>query len=149
MATDRTNRLTIIGRVGLLGVSAGLFLGLFEAACLRLTDIPMNLGRPHVTPSFWFFAPLLASVVFGSIGLLAGLLAAYTRSRFVGMVIITGFIALAPAYLMLVLGYTQAASDWFLPVRHFFTPPIIFAVVFAWTLAALWATRKPDSPLGF
>ena len=149
MATDHPNRQTIIGRVGLLGASAGIVLGLIEAGCLRLTDLPLPLLKPHVPPSFWFFAPLLTSVAFGLLGLLAGFLAALPRSRFLGMVIIAGFVGLAGAYLALVLQYSQSASVWYLALQHVITPAILFAVVFAWTLPALWATRKPDSPLGF
>lgn len=90
MATNRISRLTIIGRVSLLGASAGVVLGLFEAACLRLTPIPLALQKPHVPPSFWFFAPLLTSVTFGLLGLLAGFLAALPRRRFLGMAFIAG-----------------------------------------------------------
>ena len=110
MATDRTNRRTIIGRVGLLGASAGIVLGLIEAGCLRLTDLPLPLMKPHVPPSFWFFAPLLTSVAFGLLGLLAGFLAALPRSRFLGMVIIAGFAGLTGAYLALVLRFSQSEA---------------------------------------
>jgi arylsulfatase A-like enzyme len=147
MATDHPNRQTIIGRVGLLGASDGIVLGLFEAGCLRFADFPLLM--PHVPPSFWFFAPLLTSVAFGLLGLLAGVLAALPRSRFLGMAIIAGFVGLTGAYLALVVRYSQSASVWYPALQRVITPAILFAVVFAWTLPALWATRKPDSPLGF
>jgi arylsulfatase A-like enzyme len=149
MAFDRRNRQTIIGRVGLLGASAGIVLGLLEAGFLRLTDLPLVLQKPHVPLSFWFFAPLLTSVFFGLLGLLAGFLAALPRSRFLGMVIIAGFVGLTGVHLALALGFSQSGSGWFIALQHVITPAILFAVVFAWTLPALWATRKPDSPLGF
>ena len=149
MATGHLNRQTIIVRVGLLGASAGIVLGLLEAGCLRLTDIPLPLLRPHVPASFWFFAPLLASVTFGLLGLLAGFVAALPRSRFLGMVIIAGFVGLTGAYLALVLRYTQLATVWYPALQSVITPAIFFAVVSTWTLLALWATRKPGSPSGF
>jgi arylsulfatase A-like enzyme len=104
---------------------------------------------PHVPPSFWFFAPLLTSVAFGLLGLLAGFIAALPKSRFLGMVLIAGFVGSTGAYLALVLRYSQSGSGWYIALQHFITPAIAFALVFAWTLPALWATRKPDSPLGF
>jgi len=149
MATDDRNRQTIIGRVGLLGASAGTVLGLFEAGCLRLTDLPLPLLKPHVPPSFWFVAPLLTSVAFGLLGLLAGFLATLPRSRFLGMVIIASLAGLAGAYMGLVLQYSQSGSGWYIALRHVIPPAVVSAVFFAWTLPALWATRKPDSPLGF
>ncbi len=149
MATDPTSRLTIIGKVGLSGASAGIALGLSEASCLRLTDVALFLNKVHVPPSFWFFSPLVTAVVFGLLGLLAGSLAALPRSRFLGMAIIAGFAGLMGAYLAMVLQYSQSGSGWFIALRSFVTPTTVFAVVFAWTLPALWATRKPGSPLGF
>jgi arylsulfatase A-like enzyme len=149
MATDRTDRATIIGRVGLLGASAGIVLGLIEASFMRLTDFPMVLQKPHVPPSFWFFAPLLTCVFFGLLGLLAGILAGLPRSRFLGMLIISGFTGLGGVHLSLAVQYSQSGSLWYPALGQDITPGILLAVVFAWTLAALWATRKPDSPLGF
>src|SRR5271157_759836 len=149
MATEHIRRRTIIGSVGLLGASAGIVVGLLEAGFMRLTDLPLPLMLPHVPRSFWFFAPLLASVAFGLLGLLAGLLAALPRSRFLGMVMIAGLAGLAGAYLALVLQYTQSASLWYPALEWIITPEIFFAVVFTWTLLALWATRKPGSPSGF
>src|SRR5271157_1401058 len=149
MATEHIRRRTIIGSVGLLGASAGIVVGLLEAGFMRLTDLPLPLMLPHVPRSFWFFAPLLTSVAFGLLGLLAGVLAALPRSRFLGMAIIAGFVGLTGAYLALVVRYSQSASVWYPALQRVITPAILFAVVFAWTLPALWATRKPDSPLGF
>ena len=114
---------------------------------MRLTDLPLLM--PHVAPSFWFFAPLLTSVAFGLLGLLAGFIATLPKSRFLGMVIIAGFVGLAGAYLAMVLQFSQSGSIWYPALKHFITRPIVFSMVFAWALAALWATRKPDSPLGF
>lgn len=149
MAIIRRNRSAIVGRVGLLGASAGIVLGLIEAACLRLTELPAPLMKPHVAPSFWFFSPLLASVTFGLLGLLAGCLAALPSSRFLGMVIIAAFAGMTGAYLALVLRFSQSGGGGFNVLLHFISPAILFTVVFAWTLAALWSTRKPGSPLGF
>jgi arylsulfatase A-like enzyme len=149
MTTDYPKRLTIVGSVGLLGASAGIVVGLLEAGFMRLSDWPLALMLPHVPRSFWAFAPLLAAVTFGLLGLLAGLLAALPRSRFLGMVIIAALAGLAGAYLALVVQYTQSASLWYPALGQFVTPAIFFAVVFTWTLLALWATRKPGSPSGF
>jgi len=149
MAVDHRNRRAIIGKIALLGASAGIVLGLFEAFCFRFTDFPLHLMKPHVPHSFWFFAPVLSFLVFGFLGLLAGLLAAIPRSRSFGMVIVAGFAGLMGAYLGLVLQYTQSASGWYRVLRPYMTPAIVFAEVFAWSLAALWASRKADSPLGF
>ena len=149
MATDR-HPATIIGRVGLLGASAGIVLGLIEAACLRLTDLPLPLLKPHVPPSFWFFAPLLTSVVFGLLGLLAGSLAALPRSRFLGMVIIAGFAGLTGAYLAFVLRYSQSASVWYIALagchhaRHlvctWFSPGLWPLCGLPGSLTRLWAS---------
>ncbi len=141
--------MTIIVTIGLLGASAGFFLGLFEAACLRFTDLPLALNTAHVPPSFWFFAPLLAALTFSLLGLLAGVATSLARSRLLGMVIIAGFAGLASSYLALVLRYSESVSGWYLALGHYLTPAVLFVLVFAWTLPALWATRKPDSPLGF
>jgi len=138
VTTDHLNRQTIIGRVGLLGASAGIVLGLIEAHCLRLTDLPFS-------PSIWFLAPLLTSVAFGLLGLLAGFLASSPRSPFLGMGIIAGLAGLTGEYLAFVLRFSRSA----IALQHVLTPAILFAGFFAWTLAALWATRKPHSPLGF
>ena len=148
MATDPTSRRTIIGRVGLLGASAGIVLGLIEAACLRLTDLPLPLQKPHVPPSFWFFAPLLTSVVFGLLGLLAGFLAAlpqlplprdgdYRRLR--------RFDGRLPG---LVLQYSQSGRVWFIVLREcHHAQPSYLQLVFAWTLAALCGPPGSLAPL--
>ena len=149
MAIELENPRTIIARVGLLGASTGIAVGLIEAAFLRFTDLPLPLMKPHVPASFWFFAPLLASVTFGLLGLLAGFLAALPRTRFLRMVIIAADVGLAGAYLGLVLQFTQSTTVWYPALEGVIKPDIFFAVVFAWTLAALWATRKPRSPSGF
>jgi arylsulfatase A-like enzyme len=138
MASEPRNRKTIIVRVGLLGASAGIVLGLIEAACLRLTDLPLPA-------SIWFFAPVLTTVAFGWLGLVMGFLASLPRSRFLGMVIIASLAGLAGDYLALVLRYSRSAPG----LQHVATPAILFAGFCAWTLAALWATRKPDCSLGF
>ena len=148
MASDRKNLSSIIYKVTLLGASIGALAGLIEAAGLRLTDIPIIFLKPHVTSSFWFAAPLLAALAFGLLGLLAGLLAALTRSRFLGMLLIATLAGLGGAYLGLVIRFSQQHSGWFVALHDYLTPGILFAVVFGWTLPALWSTRKPDSPLG-
>jgi arylsulfatase A-like enzyme len=148
MAEDDRIRSNIIGRVGLFGASAGLFLGLFEAACLRVTELPLPLLRPHVPPSFWFFAPLLTSVAFGLICLLAGVLAALSKSRLVGMLSIAGVAGLAGDYFWLVFKFYPSGRIWFNFLRQIITPNLVFALVFAFTLAAFWITRKSRSPLG-
>jgi arylsulfatase A-like enzyme len=138
MATNHPKWQTIIGRVGLLGASTGTVLGLIEAGFLRSRALPLP-------PSIWFFAPLMTSVAFGLLGLLAGFLAALPRSRFLGMVIIASLAGLTGGYLALALRFSQTATV----LQHVIRPVNLFSGVFAWTLAALWATRKPNSPLGF
>ena len=64
------------------------------------------------------FAPLLTSVVFGLLGLLAGFLAALPRSRFLGMVIIAGFAGLTGAYLAWCCNSTQSGSGWFIALQE-------------------------------
>ena len=137
-----------MARVGLLGATAGIGLGLIEAACLRSSSMPLALQRPHVPPSFWLFAPLLASIVFGLLGLLAGCLAALPKSRFLGMLIIGGLTGLMGDYVRLVLQHYPWGGVWFIFLREIMTPSLVFALVFAGALAFLWATRKPTSPLG-
>ena len=122
----------------MLGASAGIVLGLIEARCLRLADFPLP-------PSIWFLAPLLTSVAFGLLGLLAGFLASLPRSRMLGMGIIAGLAGLTGEYLAFVLRFSRSI----IAFQHFLTPTILFAGFSAWTVAALWATRKPGSPLGF
>jgi len=127
----------------------GIVLGLAEAASLRLPDLPVVLMKPYVPPSFWFFAPLLASGTFGLLGLLAGFLAALSKRRFLGMVVISVLVGLAGAYLALALQFSLSGCGWFTALHRFITPPIVFTVFFIWTLPALWDTQKPDTPLGF
>jgi arylsulfatase A-like enzyme len=135
-------------RVGLLGASIGIVLGLFEAACLRLTDFPLPLLKPHVPVPFWFFAPLLASVTFGLLGLLAGLLAALAKSRFVGNVVIAALIGLAGGYFSLVLRFYPLSLRWFTFLRVIITPTFGIALFFGCALVVLLATRRPNSALG-
>src|SRR5271166_5802244 len=148
MTTDHLNRQTIIGRVGLLGASAGVVLGLIEAACLRIPHWPLPLLKPTVPPSFWFFAPLLTSLVFGLLGLLAGFLASLGRSRFHGMVMIGCLVGLAGAYFWLVLRYYPSVRVWLVFLKDIITPSLVFALILGCILALLWATRRPGSPLG-
>ncbi|HTS68823.1 MAG TPA: sulfatase-like hydrolase/transferase [Terriglobia bacterium] len=147
MAGEPIDRRTIIVRVGLLGATAGIVVGLFEAGFMRFSVFPVIM--PHVPFSFWFFAPLLASMVFGSLGLLAGVLVTLTRARFLGMVIIAAFAGLAGCYLARVLQFSQSGSPWYPALQPFITPLVFFTVVSVWMWGALWATRKPNSPLGF
>src|SRR5208283_3169929 len=105
--------------------------------------------KPHVDASIWVFAPLLASVAFGLLGLVAGTLAALPKSQFLRMVIIAADVGLGAVYLCGVLQYTQSSTLWYPSLQWAIKPEIFFGVVFAWTLAALWATRKPTSPSGF
>ncbi len=147
MATNPLKSRTVIGRVGLLGATAGTVLGLIEAAGMRLTDLPIL--KPHVPISFWFFAPLAMSVTFGLMGLLAGFLATLPKSKFWGMFIIACSAGLAGFYLGLVLQFSKAGIGWYLALRSLLSPYILFGVAFGWTLAALWATRTAGSPLGF
>ncbi len=148
MAVDPTIRQTIIGRVGLLGASIGIILGLFEAGFLRTTEWPLALQKPHVAPYFWFFTPLLASVVLGLLGLLAGSIATLLRSRFLGMLMIAGLAGLAGNYFFIVFESYPSGRVWFVFLREIITPSLVFALVFSCTLAALWTTRRPGSPLG-
>jgi arylsulfatase A-like enzyme len=148
MTTDHPDRQTIIGRIGLLGASAGVILGLIEAACLRLPNWPLPLLKPHVPFSFWFFAPLLMSVVFGLLGLLAGFLASRGKSRLLGMLLIGALVGLAGDYFWLVLKSYSSAWAWVIFLQDIITPSLIFALILGCTLAYLWATRRPGIPLG-
>ncbi len=82
------------------------------------------------------------------LGLLAGFLATLLRSRFLGMLMIAGLAGLAGGYFWLVLESYPSARVWFIFLREVITPSLVFALVFACTLAVLWTTRKPGSPLG-
>lgn len=148
MALHRTPFWQIPFRTSLLGATAGIIVGLIEAACLRLPDMPLALRKAHVAPSFWVFAPLLASMVFGVLGLLAGFLATLTRSRFFGMVMIAGLAGLTGSYFRLVLQFYPSGPVWFIFLREIIPPNLVFALVFSCTLAVLWTTRRPGSPLG-
>jgi len=110
--------------------------------------MPLALQKPHVAPSFWLFAPLLGSVVFGLLGLFAGFLATLPISRFFGMVTIAGLTGLAGTYFRLVLQPYPTAREWFIFLREIIPPNLVFALIFSCTLAVLWATRRPSSPLG-
>jgi arylsulfatase A-like enzyme len=149
MASENTRRWTIIGRVGLLGASIGIALGLFEAACLRLTSWPLSCGKPHVSFSFWFFDPAFIAVIFGLLGLAIGVVARLVKHWYLRISVVAGFVGLAGTYAARVLQYSQSVTGWYIVVRGFLGPGVVFAAVFAWTLLALWATRKPDNPLGF
>ena len=138
----------IIAPVGLLGASLGMLAGYLEAACLRSGDVSLALQKPHVPLSFWFFSPLLGSLVFGLLGLLVGCLAAIPKSRFLGMLMIAGLAGLMAEYCCLVLQHFPSAQVWFVFLREMLTPNLAFALVSAGLLAVLWATRMPASPLG-
>ncbi len=147
MTTVPPTKQTVIGRVGLLGATAGIIIGLIEAAGMRLTDLPIL--KPHVPASFWFFAPLLASICLGSLGVFAGFLSTLPKSRLLGMAFVASVAGMAGGYLAMLLRFSQAGVGWYLALRNFLSPPLMFAVAFGWTLAALWATRRDGSPLGF
>ena len=148
MAPEVTNRGTVIGTLGLLGASLGILLGLVEAACLRLPNFALALPRPHVPFSFWFLAPLLVSVAFGLLGLLAGIVVVLVRHRFPGMAAVAALVSLAAFYFALILRVLPSSRAWFVFLREVISPSLVAAVVFGLALAALWVTRKPDSPLG-
>jgi arylsulfatase A-like enzyme len=132
----------------LLGASLGIGLGLIEAGCLRLVDVNLSFSRPHVPVSFWFFAPLLTSVIFGLLGWLAGFAAALLKSRFPGMVVLAGLAGAVGNYFWMLLQSYPSGGTWFIFLREMIPPRLVFTLVFGCTLAALWATRRPDSPLG-
>jgi arylsulfatase A-like enzyme len=134
--------------MGLLGASTGIVLGLIEAAFLRLPDFALTFPRPHVPFSFWFFDPLLISLAFGLLGLLAGCLAVLAKSRFPGMVIVACLMSLAGAYLALILRSFPSSREWFIFLREVISPSLFISLVFVFALAALWVTRTPDSPFG-
>ena len=106
MATDNTQRLTIIGTVGLLGASLGLVVGLAEAACLRLGYLPLYFDKPVVAHVFWYFSPLLTSLTFCLLGMVAGLAASMSNNRFVGKLIISVLVGLASAYIALAMRFS-------------------------------------------
>ena len=124
--------------MGLLGASTGIVLGLIEAGCLRQMDL-------HLPVLIWFLAPLLTSLTFGLLSLVAGLVVSLLRPRLLGMAVIACWMGFAGEYLALVLRFSQTAIG----LQQIVTPHMLFAGVFAWVWAALWATRRPDSPLGF
>ena len=148
MAAEVTNRGTIIRTLGLLGASLGIVLGLVEAACLRLTSFALTFPRPHVPFSFWFLAPLLASVAFGLLGLLAGVLATLARHRLPGMAVVAGLVSFAGIYFALILRALPSGRAWFVFLCQVISPSLLAALVFGVALAALWVTRTPGSPLG-
>lgn len=148
MAVDSVNRRTIIGKLGLLGASAGIVFGLIEAGTLCLPHFPLPLLKPLVHPSFWLFAPLLTSVTFGLIGLLVGLLASLPKSRFLGMVIIAGSVGFAAVYFESVVRSYPSSHAWLIFLQEILTPSIVAAVAFGCSLAVLWVSRRPNSPLG-
>lgn len=148
VAAPVTNRATICRRVGLLGTSVGIVLGLTEAACLRLSRFPLELPRPHVPFSFWFFAPLMVSVAFGLLGLLAGLFARLSPSRLLGEVIVAVYVGLAGGYLGQILKYYPSSQPDFVFLKEVVSPEAFVVVAFACALGFLWFTRKPDCPIG-
>jgi arylsulfatase A-like enzyme len=148
MAAKVTNRGTIIGTLGLLGAILGIVLGLVEAGCLRLTSFALTFPRPHVPFSFWFLAPLLASVAFGLLGLLAGVVAVLVRRRFPGMAAVAALVGFAGVYFALILRALPSGRAWFVFLREVMSTSLLAALVFGLALAALWVTRTPGSPLG-
>ncbi len=135
-------------RTTLLGASVGFLVGLVEAACMRLTDIPLFLQKPHVTAVFWFLAPLLTLVAFGTLGLLTSFLAGWIPNRYIGMVLNVMVVGLAGAYLGSVLEFSQQASPWFIVMKRYLTPEIQLCALLAWTLLAFVATRKQGFQFG-
>jgi arylsulfatase A-like enzyme len=148
MAIQGTNRRTIIGRLVLLGATIGITLGLIEAACLRIPAFALTLPRPRVPFSFWFVAPLFTALAFGLLGLLIGFLASLPKSRFIGKLIIACLAGLAGAYFELVVRFYPSGQAWFVFLREVISPGLVVILAFTSALAALWASRTPDSPLG-
>jgi arylsulfatase A-like enzyme len=148
MSFESKNRGPIIARVGLVGATVGIAVGLVEAACLRLTDLSFLPQKPHVPALFWFVAPLLAALAFGILGILIGVASSFARNRWIGTILVAGLCGLAGAYLARVLEFTQERSGWFIALRPYVTPAMAFAIFFAWTAAAGLAIWKQHAPLG-
>jgi arylsulfatase A-like enzyme len=148
MAADLTNRGTVVLRVGLLGATGGIVLGLIEAACLRLWEFPLPLLKPHVHADFWFFAPLIASATFGVLGFGVGMVAALLKSRFPAMVVIACFAGVMAVYLARVLRYCPSSRAWFIFLEEVVSPSLVLALAIGGALAFLWLTRTSGSPLG-
>ena len=108
----------------------------------------MAFPRPHVPFSFWFLSPLLVSVAFGLLGLLAGVVAVLVGHRFPGMAVVAALVGFAAFYFALILRFLPSDRVWFVFLREVISPGLFISLVFVFALAVLWVTRTPDSPFG-
>lgn len=148
MSIHSHKRRTLIGRVCLLGASAGVVGGLLEAYTLLIPHWPLPLAKPLVHPSYWFFAPLLDSIVLGTLGLLAGALVALSPSRYLRVFTIAALMGLIGCYYDFILESYAAGATWLVFLREILTPGFAAALAFGCTVAVLWPTWRPSHPLG-
>lgn len=148
----RSPRRELVMRFTLASASAGLLVGVFEAALLYFTPWVPTLYSSDVSYVIWFLAPLIDLTLFGLLGVTLGLLAAVgkTPSPARSVVLAATVLGMAGAHVAWSLDLVHVWVGDLRVVRHLSTPVIWFGAVFACALflARLsWqgATRLSDA----
>jgi arylsulfatase A-like enzyme len=141
-------RREIVSRFVVISATAGLLLGIFEAALLRSSPAIQFLLVSDIGFVEWFLAPLVDMAVFGLLGLALGYLAA----RKPGGHRVRLFVAADAATVM---AFAALRVRWLhdrifvqeIRVKDFVIPLVAFAAAFAVVLVAVYLLWKPVSQL--
>jgi arylsulfatase A-like enzyme len=141
-------RREIISRFVAISATAGLLLGIFEAALLRSSPAIKFLLVPDIGSLEWFLAPLVDMACFGLGGLVLGYLSARKPAKHRIRLLVAADAAAVVAFVVLRLRWLHARifiQD--ISVTDFLIPLVSFAVAFAALLAAVYLLWKPASRL--
>ena len=148
-ASVLTSRRQIISRFMVISATAGLLLGIFEAALLRSSPRIEFLLVPDLSWVEWFLAPLLDMACFALLGVFLGWLAARNpRKRRIAILAAADIAALGMSIVLRVHWlHSKAMMEDFAIRRDVLVPLAWFTAEFAAALAVVWLLWKPVSIL--
>jgi arylsulfatase A-like enzyme len=141
-------RREIISRFVAISATAGLLLGIFEAALLRSSPAIQFLLVPDIGFVEWLLAPLVDMAAFGLLGLALGYLAARKPGGHKVRLLVAADVAAVAAFVALRLRWLHTRI--FIQeirLRDFVVPLWAFAAAFAVVLVAVYLLWKPVSQL--
>ena len=141
-------RRQIVSRFVTISATAGLLLGIFEAALLRSSPAIQFLLVPDIGFVEWFLAPLVDMACFGLWGLALGYLAVRNPTKHRIRFLVAADAATIAAFVVLRVRWIHARI--FIQdarVKDFLIPLVAFAAAFAVLLVAVYLLWKPVSRL--